>query len=346
MPNYAIFRVAKIHTRRQLKAAADHNDRTADRGLDHVEPTGDTEPLIGSPDVLASWDAAMADKGLDPAKQRKDGVLALEWVASASPDFFRTATPEQQADWARETVEFIQQQAGGADNVLAVYLHDDETTPHIHALTIPLVEKERRAKGRPRKGRKATERPTGRAWGLSAADLIGGHKDRLSEMQDAYAAAVAGTGLQRGVKRKESGARNLSPAQFRAQSARLLDEMAGEAQGVSQDLAQSRAEAQQGVAWLRDVGSAVKRDAAAVGVAVGFPEYAANPTAGPAREAVKALVDGRAEAALKKRLEEAERQLNTMAANRASQKPQAPILSPAKREDPTPRRRQRDDDER
>lgn len=347
-PSYAILRVAKIHTRRQLRAAAEHNDRTADRGLEHTEGTpADNIPIIGDPDVLATWDAKMEAKGLDPAKQRKDGVMALEWVASASPEFFRTATLEQRTRWAAESVAFIQEQAGGADNVLAIYLHDDEQTPHIHALTIPLVEKERKAKGRPRKGRTAPQKAAGPSWGLSAADLIGGSKDRLSALQDAYAEAVAGTGLQRGIRRKETGVRNLSPAQFRARSARVLDSMEGEAQGLAQDLAQSRAEAAQGLAWLRDVGTAVKRDAAAVGVAVGFPGYAGDPKAEPARAAVKALLDGRAEAAARARTEEAARQLAAMA-----QSLPAPLKQPQRRApDPAPilsqqRRRKHDDDQR
>jgi len=293
-PSYAILRVGKIHTRRQLRAAAEHNDRTAARGLEHTEGTpADNIPIIGDPDVLATWDAKMEAKGLDPAKQRKDGVMALEWVASASPEFFRTATLEQRTKWATETMAFIQEQAGGADNVLAVYLHDDEETPHIHALTIPLIEKERKAKGRPRKGRPAPQKAVGRSWGLSAADLIGGPKDRLSALQDAYAEAVADTGLVRGVRRKETGARNLSPAQFRARNALLLDEMAGEIQGAVQEreaAAGERVQVAKAATWLKGLAQHIARDAERVGVAIDFPAYAKDPAAESSRQAVEATI--------------------------------------------------------
>ena len=343
-PQYAILRVGKIHTRRQLQAAVQHNDRSAAQGLEHTEhPHDDNAPIIGDPDVLATWDAKMAAKGLDPAKQRKDGVVALEWVASASPEFFRTANIEQRTKWATETVAFIQAQAGGADNVLAVYLHDDEETPHIHALTIPLVEKDRKARGRPRKGRAAPQKAAGPSWGLSAADLIGGPKDRLSALQDAYAEAVADTGLQRGIRRKETGERNRSPAHWRAEQARLADESRKDREAAREGLHQ----AARTVEWAQDLGRVVEADARRVGQAIAFPEYAKDPRSAEARRAITMVLVGQRNAISKPPTPEATPRLTEVLNSRTAtptewgDEPQnpAPILSQQ-------RRRKHDDDQR
>lgn len=330
MPNFAILRVAKIHTRRQLRDASKHNDRTAEGGLEHVEPSDDPALIAGDADVVAAWDAKMAAAGVDPKKQRKDGVVAIEWVATASPEFFATASAEQRTTWATESMAFIIDQAGGADNVLAVYLHEDETTPHIHALTIPLVKKARGAKGRPRKGREAPQKPAQEAWGLSASEFIGGGSARLGEMQTAYAEAVASTGLQRGVPRKETGARNRSPAHWRAEQARLTDESIRnktatdlnlqKSESIRSDAVQIRAKAlaeghharaqaqaltakaaegteaiAKGVAYVEALGAVVREDAKRVGAAIHFPAYADNPTTEEARKAVADALERQAQ---------------------------------------------------
>ena len=187
---FAIIRTAKIRTLRQLRAAAEHNDRSADKGTEHADPERPPELIAGDADAVGAWRAAMVSKGLDPDAPRKGAVVAVEWLATASADFWANATPEQRAAWQRDSLAFVADEMAGPSRpgedpearaergrglILAAHYHDDETTPHLHVLTIPLTEKARGAKGRPRKRDAGKPRaPAGPSWGLAAKDLLGG----------------------------------------------------------------------------------------------------------------------------------------------------------------------------
>ncbi len=288
MANYAILRVEKIHTRRQLQAVADHNNRDTPKGTEHADPEGAAGLIGGDRETVAAWDGKMAGAGLDPKKQRKDAVLALEWVATASPGWWATATQGQREDWALDTMAFIEEQAGGRDNILSTWWHDDETTPHIHVASIPLVEKERGAKGAVRKGRKRPDPVKG--WGLSCKDIIGGSSGRLVQLQDDYAAAVAHHGLARGVPRRETGARNKPVAQWRAEQARMADEMAADrvaTKAARREAETMMAKAAAALEYAEGMGQAVRADAKALGKAIHFPAYADSPASKEAREAIR-----------------------------------------------------------
>lgn len=313
MTNYAILRVEKIHTRQQMRAAADHNNRTAKQGLEHTDPDGAAGVIVGQRDTVAAWDQKMADAGVDPKKQQKGAVLGLEWVASASPEWWANTGQVQREDWVADTMAFIQEQAGGKANILSAWWHDDEDTPHLHVVSIPLVEKERGARGRVRKGRTRPDPVKG--WGLSAQDLIGGSKHRLVELQDDYAAAVAHHGLSRGIPRKETGERNKRPGQWRAEQARITDEMAEDGQAAKMarmDAAELRqlavveyrktmAQAAAVLEQAERLGAAVREDAKAMGKAIHFPAYAEKPESAEARTAIrKAMEAQQAEADARK----------------------------------------------
>lgn len=238
---FAIIRTAKIGTLRQLRAAAEHNDRTAEKGTEHADPTKPPDLIAGEADAVEAWRSAMVSKGLDPDATRKGAVVAVEWMATASPDFWAAASAKQRAAWKADSLAFIADEMAGPARpgeapedraergrglILAAHYHDDETTPHLHVLTIPLIEKERRAKGRPRKRDAGKPRPPlGLSWDLAAKDILGGPRGRLSELQDDYAAAMEPHGLRRGIPRKETGERNKAPAKWRAEQADLTDSL-------------------------------------------------------------------------------------------------------------------------
>jgi hypothetical protein len=234
-PEYAILRVEKVKSLRELQARADHNNRKAAQGLEHTNPEGEVVLLLGDDDAVAAWHRKAQAVGVSQDKLRKDATYAVEWLATASPEWWAKATDEEKAEWQEATMAFIIEKAGGPENVLSMHLHMDESTPHIQGLTIPLIEKEIKQKGRAKKGKEKP--PAEVAWTLSAADYIGGHRNRLIEMQSAYAAEVAHLGLRRGVPRKETGARNMPPAKWRAAMAIELDaqrEATAEAQEARQ----------------------------------------------------------------------------------------------------------------
>jgi hypothetical protein len=220
MSNFAILRTEKIKSLRELKFRSDHNARKSKQGLEHTDPDRPASLLLGSDDAVATWHEKAAAVGFDTSKTRKDGVVALEWLATASKEWWDTADAEQRAEWQSQSLAFIAEKAGGLDNVLSAHLHEDEETPHLQVLTTPLIEKEVKQRGR-RKER--TEAQTRTVWTLSAKDIIGGHRDRLVQLQTDYAERVASVGLRRGIPRKETGVRNMAPAKWRAAQALELD---------------------------------------------------------------------------------------------------------------------------
>lgn len=232
----AILRVQKIKTRGQLVARSNHNNRTTKRGLEHTDPAGRISLIAGRANAETAWDARTKAVGFDTTKQRKDGVLALEWVASASREWWDEANPAQKTALVKNMLGFLAKEAGGIENICQAYLHADESTIHVQAITIPLIEKEIKARGRGSAGK-----PPRRQWCLSAKDYIGGSSHRLEELQTDYAAAIAHHGIERGTPRKETGARNLNPTKWRAQQARIQAQIEAD----SQQAAQSRKKARQ-----------------------------------------------------------------------------------------------------
>tara|TARA_B100002049_G_scaffold225354_2_gene197354 strand:- start:1033 stop:2124 length:1092 start_codon:yes stop_codon:yes gene_type:complete len=215
MKTYAILRVAKLKTLGQLGAANGHNTRARAQGhADDQSPLmgGGVQRLAGKGDPVQAFKDRVSETG---AKPRKGAVIALEFVASASPDWFAAATPGEREEWASNTISFLTNRVGGKENILVAHLHDDETTPHIHFLAVPLIEKERKKAGRKPKRKSAQEKPDGAiSWALAAADIVG-DRNKLEALQSDYAAAVAHLGIRRGRPRALTQATHKSPAQYR-----------------------------------------------------------------------------------------------------------------------------------
>ena len=106
-------------------------------------------------------------------KPRKDAVRGLEVMLTRTgmddPSKFN------QEEWERKNVEWLEK-TFGKGNVVSAVCHYDETTPHIHAIVIPMHE-----------GR------------LNAKHYTGG-KMACSEMQTDYAKVMERFGLERGLK--------------------------------------------------------------------------------------------------------------------------------------------------
>lgn len=221
---FAILRVEKIKSFGELKARSKHNSRDTKIGIEHCDSENPPELIMGRDDASAAWDGLATKAGLSRDKVRKNGTVALEWMATASPEWFAQASPEEVAEWAHTSVDFIAKRAGGKFTVLSAHLHLDESTPHLQIITCPLVKKALKKRGR--KSKDASDEPDPPAtWRLSAKDIIGGDRDRLTVLQDDYATAMQPLGLERGIPRKETGARNKPPSKYRAELARLGDEL-------------------------------------------------------------------------------------------------------------------------
>lgn len=171
----AIFRIKKIKTFGQLKACEGHNNRTRET------PNADPEKSKLNRNLLKH------EKGLiEQFKEktegqtiRKNAVLAVEILLSASPEFFKTGDAEKDKknlnDWVKSQQDFLKREF--KDNVLLSVLHLDETTPHIQAVVICF-----NASGK-----------------LDTRSTFGG-ADKLKQWQDKAAESVKHLGIVRGLK--------------------------------------------------------------------------------------------------------------------------------------------------
>jgi len=124
-----------------------------------------------------STDEAMGKlRALLPEKRRKDAVLAVEYVMTASPEWFDKATPEQEKAFFQRSLQWLADKYG-ADRIVTASIHRDEATPHLSAFVVPLTQDKR----------------------LSAKEFIGS-RDKMRADQTSYAGRVADLGLERGIE--------------------------------------------------------------------------------------------------------------------------------------------------
>jgi len=111
-----------------------------------------------------------------PEKRRKDAVLAVEYVMTASHEWWNEATPRQQAEFFARSEQWLENKYG-KDRVVAAVVHRDEATPHLSAFVVPLTQDGR----------------------LSAKEFIGG-RSKMRDDQSTYAESVKKLGLERGIE--------------------------------------------------------------------------------------------------------------------------------------------------
>ncbi|OGX82000.1 hypothetical protein BEN47_05105 [Hymenobacter lapidarius] len=208
---YAIFLVKKLTTPGMVTNATQHNFRLeetpnadpARMGLNQEYVNHEHRPYL----ELAN--ERLAELELVP--RRRDAVRLVELVLTASADGFARGADGRVPDmrdsaWVADNLKFVRKQFG-EENVVGVMLHQDEITPHLHVLVVPLT-------------------PDGR---LSCRDVFS--PARLHQLQTDYAKAMAPHGLERGIKystanhedvRRYHGAQLMSKEQL-AELARPLD---------------------------------------------------------------------------------------------------------------------------
>jgi hypothetical protein len=107
-------------------------------------------------------------------KARKNSVVAIEFICSASKEFFDVYSS---SGWFSNCEQWLEKKYGKG-NIVAKYEHRDESTPHAHFIILPIVQKEVKWKNSKGEGKKIENR-------LCARDLTG-DKDKLSKLQDDY----------------------------------------------------------------------------------------------------------------------------------------------------------------
>lgn len=112
--------------------------------------------------------------GID--KWRKDAVFFIDTIYTASPDFFKGKDQQEILTYFQKCLEFHSKEFGYLVNAV---VHFDEKTPHMHVVSVPIVEKD------------GVRR-------LSAKDLMGGITE-YHRRQDRFFESVSKEyGLERG----------------------------------------------------------------------------------------------------------------------------------------------------
>jgi hypothetical protein len=112
------------------------------------------------------------------AQERKNSVMALEYVMSGSPDFLKAYTP---AKHFANCVKYLEKKHG-KENIVAIAEHYDETNPHVHVIVVPIIKKEVRWKRSKGDGYIEGTKEENR---LCARDFTG-NRDMLRKLQDDY----------------------------------------------------------------------------------------------------------------------------------------------------------------
>lgn len=166
--NYCIFRMEKLKSSsdvcnilKEQHRSEDYESERADKEKSHLN--------LYSDNFENSFEKF---KELLPKKRRKNAVVALNFLVTTSEEFESEAA---EIMYYTKAVEFIGKNFG---TVVGWAIHKDETSTHLQAVTIPLVDGK-----------------------LNARELVGGSKNRMREIQNSFFKEVGESfGLLRGLE--------------------------------------------------------------------------------------------------------------------------------------------------
>jgi cell division protein FtsB len=181
---YAIIRIAKLTSQVHAHNATTHNYRQ------HAVSNADPAPQHPNKEYLNHektdyWTLAEARIAeVVTRKVRADQVRAVEVIMTGSPEAFVRGQDGRAADysnskWAQDNLNFLKEKFG-AKNVVSFTLHQDEKTPHVHAVIVPITQDGR----------------------LSAKDIF--TRQTLRELQTDYAQAMQPYGMSRGIEHSQA----------------------------------------------------------------------------------------------------------------------------------------------
>ena len=134
--------------------------------------------------AMAEYDKRLEESGI--TKVRKNGVHAVEFMISASPELMSKMSKADQHKYFQDAYHFLADKHG-SENILAAVLHKDETTPHLSAYVIPLTKENK----------------------LSCKSFYG-ERNALSDLQTDFHRDVAKKfGLERGIEKSGAKHKNI-----------------------------------------------------------------------------------------------------------------------------------------
>ena len=149
---------------------------------DQITPNADPSRLSQNEMTVPTREQALArfNERLSQVdgKIRKNGVLCVEYLVTASPDDMHAKTREQQDQYFKDALKWLEERHG-KENIITAGIHRDESTPHLYVHVVPMDRHRNK---------------------LNCRAFLGG-ADVLSAMQtDFYEKVAKNHGLERGIK--------------------------------------------------------------------------------------------------------------------------------------------------
>ncbi|KCB43813.1 plasmid recombination enzyme [Bordetella hinzii 5132] len=191
--NYNILRTEKVKSRSQITEAAEHNFRLRTQHNIDGSRSNMNEILVNTLGVDTKKSSSLQEKLTEyysnlGIKEKKENVLMMEFIVSASPEFFTGKSKSDIDKWAKHQVDFFKNEFG--EQLKIAVLHLDEKTPHLHFMIGTEIESVKKYKNQKGEFHKKT-------WSLNAKRY---NPEFLRELHDRHAQHNKVFGLRRGVK--------------------------------------------------------------------------------------------------------------------------------------------------
>lgn len=138
---YGICRVQKVKSS-AVGSMQYHNDRMPG---EHSNPNIDPDKTPYNEELVrhGSYRAEVADRierfRTSTRKVRKDAVVLVEGVMTASPEFFEGKTHDEVMEFFEDGFAFVKEEVG-EENLIHFTVHMDESTPHAHFGFTPIKD--------------------------------------------------------------------------------------------------------------------------------------------------------------------------------------------------------------
>lgn len=149
------------------------------------EKTSSNQYLKKSENFLRDIKNIIANAGIN--NYRRDAVVMIDSVYTAAPEFFQTHTQKEIDEFFKQCLQFHESTYGHTINAV---IHYDETTPHMHVASVPIV-KDSNGKNH-----------------LSAKTLMGQKNDYIKRQDAFYECVCRQFGLDRGTSAKQTKAQH------------------------------------------------------------------------------------------------------------------------------------------
>lgn len=172
----------------QIEANRTQADHEKGRDFDKSDIDWEQTPKNVHLIKTAKWNTAITERiAREGVKERKDSVVLLDGIYTASKDFFCKMSPSDVLRYFNDCLDYHVQEycQGDRSRVINAVIHLDEETPHLHISSCPLYEDER-------------------GMHLSAKQIMGGQTSYRARQDRFYAQVSSHWGLDRGEIRDDA----------------------------------------------------------------------------------------------------------------------------------------------